>query len=232
MTLHLAAPAGPEVDSAVLDSYRDALNSVGIVRQWRLDGFDRTAVPVAATVWTSGASPSSDAHGVGYGPTWSAASVGALGEVAERVVIGAKLQTLPVRVATYRELSSECGTAGVADPLTLTLPAGSDYQPDRPIGWVPAVRWRTGEQVLVPIEYAANDPSGLPGSGPAPLITPITNGLGAGDTVERAVGHALLELVQRDGDTVSFRALDQGVVIDLDTLSNPNAIAVVGQLRG
>ncbi len=231
MTLELTAPSGAQVDSAVIDSYRCALNSVGTVREWRLDRFDRTGVPVAATVWTSGGYPSTDAHGVGYGPTWSAASVGALGEVAERVVTGAKLQTLPVRIATYRELSTERGTAGVADPLTLTLPAGSDYQLDRPIGWVPAVRWRTGEQVLVPIEYVANDPSGLPGSVPEPLITPITNGLGAGDTVERAVGHALLELVQRDGDTVSFRAMDQGQVIELDSVTDPTAVTIIAALR-
>src|SRR3712207_7295222 len=40
------------------------------------------------------------------------------------------------------------------------------------------------------------------------LVTPITNGLGAGDTLERAVLHGLLELVQRDGNTVSHRGLE------------------------
>src|SRR4051794_26257856 len=187
-----------QVDSRVLDSYREALNSVGTVREWPLDGFDRTGVSVVAAVWTGSGPVPTDVHGVGYGPTWAAASVGSLGEVAERVVTAAKLRTLPVRVATYRELSARCGPGGVADPLTLTLSAGSDYHPDRRIGWVPAVRWRTGEQVFVPIEYVANDPSGVPAALPSPLITPITNGLGAGDSVERAVGHALLELVQRD----------------------------------
>ena len=66
---------------------------------------------------------------------------------------------------------------------------------------------------------------------PGPLITPITNGLGAGDTVERAVGHALLELVQRDGDTVSFRAMDQGQVIELGSITDPTALTIVAAFR-
>ena len=54
MTLDLTARSGAQVDSAVLDSYRDALNSIGIVREWRLDRFDRTGVPVAATARFAG----------------------------------------------------------------------------------------------------------------------------------------------------------------------------------
>ncbi|QNK79459.1 YcaO-like family protein [Nakamurella sp. PAMC28650] len=231
MTPPVDVHPAPEVSPDVLEAYRRALNSVGDVGEWRLDGFDRTGVPVAAAVWTGHPDGFVEAHGVGYGPTWTQASVGALGEVAERVVTAAELRSLAVRVATYRELSAECGAGGVADPLTLTLPAGSDYHPDRPIAWVPAVRWRSGEQVMVPLEFVANDPSGLTEGLPAPLITPITNGLGAGDTVERAVGHALLELVQRDGDTVSFRAMDQGQVIELDSITDPTALASIAAFR-
>ncbi len=229
MTLPDQAPSAGHVEPAVLQEYRRALNSVGTVREWHLDGFDRTTVPVAATTWTG--ADGADAHGVGYGSTWSGAEVGALGEVAERVVTAQALRALPSRVATYRELATEQGADGVADPLTLTLPAGSKYHPDQAITWVAAERWRTGEHVWVPVEFVANDPSGLPTGSPPPLITPITNGLGAGDTVERAVSHALLELVQRDGDTVSFRAMDQGSVIDLDSVTDPIATDTIALLR-
>ena len=230
--------AGPSPDllaedelADVIDRYRQALNSVGSVQQWSLDQFDRTGIPVEATVWTGRSGSMVEAHGVGYGATRSAATVGALGEVAERVISADTLQHLPTVRAGYRQMVTDHGRSAVADPVSLTLPAGSDYTPDRPMVWVPSVRWRTGEQVWVPIEFIANDPSGLPADGPPPLITPITNGLGAGDSIERAVGHALLELVQRDGDTVSFRALDQGVVIDLNTITDPAARAVIARLR-
>lgn len=226
-------PGGPPQDvlEEVARRYRRALNSVGSVQQWSLDGFDRTGIPVEATVWTGRSRSMVEAHGVGYGASTAAATVGALGEVAERVVSAQALQQLPTVRASYQQMTVEHGDAGVADPLSLTLPAGSPYTADRPISWVPAVRWRTGEQVWVPVEFIANDPTGLPVDGPEPLITPITNGLGAGDTVERAVGHGLLELVQRDGDTVSFRAMDEGVLIDLNTVTDTGAKAVINQLR-
>ena len=48
-----------------------------------------------------------------------------------------------------------------------------------------------------------------------PFTTLITNGLGAGPDVPFALGHGLLELLQRDGNGLVFRALDQGVVLDL-----------------
>ncbi len=38
--------------------------------------------------------------------------------------------------------------------------------------------------------------------------------MGAGDTLERAVAHGIGELLQRDGYTVSFRALEEGVLVD------------------
>ncbi len=228
---HHPSTSDPTGADDVISTYLDALNSVGVVREWPLTAFDITGVPVSSVVWTA-QHCADEAYGVGYGPTPAAARIGALGETAERVVMRAALRALPVRVASYRELVEERGTRLVADPLTLTLPAGSPYSPDSEIAWVPTVRWRTGEEVLAPLEFVASGPSGLPAGGPEPLITPITNGLGAGDTVERAVGHALLELVQRDGDTVSFRALDQGVVVDLTTLTDPAAIATVAALRG
>jgi ribosomal protein S12 methylthiotransferase accessory factor len=69
--------------------------------------------------------------------------------------------------------------------------------------------------VLVPAEFAAPHRSGIAADPPPGgwLTVPITNGMGAGDTLERAVGHGLGELLQRDGNTVSFRALDTGVVV-------------------
>ncbi|GGM07110.1 YcaO-like family protein [Nakamurella endophytica] len=214
----------------VIGLYRACLAGLGRLGTWPLDGFDRTGVPVVATVWTDREDPAVQAHGVGYGADSAAAEIGALGELAERVVMAQMLRARPVHRGSYRELVRRHGTDAVADPLTLVLPAGSAYHPDQQLVWLPAVRWRTGQEVLVPQEWAASDPGALT-PGTEPLVLPITNGLGAGDTAERAVAHGLLELLQRDGDTVDFRALDSGVVVDLDGLTDPVALAVLDRLR-
>ncbi len=216
--------------------YRAELSARGELAELDLTGYDRTGVPVVATTWEPrGGGP--DAHGVGYGATRVEASVGALGELAERVVLGPVLQRLgreQRRRASYAELLAQVGEDGVADPLTLVLPAGSPYTADQPLDWVPAVRWRTGESVLVPAELAAFDGGILPPDPPPGgwLTTPVSNGLGAGDDLVRAVSHALLELVQRDGDTADFKALDAGAVLDLDAGPlDEETRAVVAQLR-
>ena len=97
------------------------------------------------------------------------------------------------------------------------MDAGADVDPDRPLRWLPARRWRDGalaEQVWVPAEVAAVSGDDVPGGPPAGgwLVTPITNGLGAGQSLAWAVGHGLLELLQRDGNGLRFRALDPGDV--------------------
>lgn len=213
----------------VVERYRAALGG-GRLSEFSLRDYDRTGVPVVATVRDEGGR---DAHGVGYGTTERAAEIGALGELAERVVLGRTVRRLEVRRASYRDLVREVGADGVADPVTLTLPAGSGYTSEQPLDWMPMQRWRTGETVLVPAEFVASDHDSLPAKPPPGgwLTTSITNGLGAGDTLERAVGHGLLELLQRDGDTVSFRAMDTGVVIDLDASTDEETRAIVAGFR-
>ena len=67
----------------------------------------------------------------------------------------------------------------MVDPLTLCLPAGSPWTPEMPLSWVEARRWPSDEAVLVPREWVAAYPYQL-GEDKPRLITPITNGLGAG----------------------------------------------------
>ena len=44
---------------------------------------------------------------------------------------------------------------------------------------------------------------------------PVSNGLGAGLDESRALCHGVLELLQRDGNSVTYRALDQGCAVDV-----------------
>ncbi len=217
------------MSSDVADTYRACLPP-GDLGELRVDALDRTGVAVVAADWSGPGQPPFSSFG--YGTTAAQATVGALGELAESVHLTAALTARERRQASCAQLRNELGTDLVADPLTLTLPAGSGYHADRPLQWLPATRWRTGEQVLVPAEFVACRPADLPGDAPPGgwLTTPVTNGLGAGDTVERALSHALLELVQRDGNTVSLRALEQGTLIDCSTLRDPAVRAVLDGL--
>lgn len=178
---------------------------------------DRTGVPawkVGLFLDDPGTLPGAMPSGYGYGVSDGDAIVGALAEIAEGIWPTLRLQQVAPRLGSYDDLLREVGPGGIVDPLTLCLPAGSPVGRATPLAWTPAIRARTGESVLVPLDVAACDTFELP-AGYRPFTTLITNGLGAGPDVEWAVGHGLLECLQRDGNGLLFRALDGGVVLDL-----------------
>jgi len=227
-----AAPAGPDL-VAVAERYERALPP-GQLGRLRADPLDRLDIPVVATDWAgTGADAEPSFSAFGYGAEVEQAVVGGLGELAESVLLTARLRRTVPRTGSYTELRNVLGDRAVVDPVTLVLPAGTTAARERELRWLPMTRWSTGEQVLVPAELVACRSADTPG-GPPPggwLTTPVTNGLGAGDTVERALSHALLELVQRDANTVSLRALEQGVLVDTASLTDPVTVGLLNRLR-
>lgn len=178
---------------------------------------DRTGVPawkVALFLDDGGLLPGNMPSGYGYGTTDGEAVIGALAEIAEAICPTLRLMKTPHRTGSYAELAAEVGHSRIVDPLTLCLPAGSPVTRETPLAWTEAVRARNGERVLVPLDVAATDWFELP-AGYQPFTTLITNGLGAGPDLDWAVGHGLLECLQRDGNGLLFRALDQGMVLNL-----------------
>lgn len=211
------------------------------VEEYDLTGLDRVGVPFrSVTLHADPASGRPKQGGQGFGIDAEAARTGAYGEVTEEYRSWAALADAPRRSGSFAELRRELGTEGVADPRTLCLEAGSDYDDDRVLQWLPTRRLRAsagsvelGETVLVPAELVASNPTDLRGDAPADgwLTTVITNGLGAGPDVPWALAHGLLELFQRDGNGLRFRAMDAGVDVDLDTLADPQALEVLRLLR-
>ena len=200
---------------AAADAYRAAFPAGEIVA-FPLTPLDVTGIPV----WVVALFPDDPAldgimpYGVGYGTDDGQAVLGAMGEIAEMVFPTLSLSSRPKTAGSYRDLAVTLGPRSVADPLTLCLPAGSPVDRDTRLEWVEAKRWRDGSSVLVPIDLAAYSSKEL-SPGYKPFTTIISNGMGAGPDLEWAVGHGLLELLQRDGNGLLFRALDQGVLIDL-----------------
>ena len=89
-------------------------------------------------------------------------------------------------------------------------------------------RYPEGERWVL-LEAAASSPSELP-KGYTPLFLPVSNGLGAGLDLNRALCHGVLEILQRDGNSVSYRALDQGRVVEVSSGVPENVQGVLDRL--
>ncbi len=215
--------------AAAAGAYEAALP--GLRAQFAIDGLDRTGVPTWATWWRGDGAA---LGGVGYGPSAAQARVGALGETVESAFSLRALADLERTTASYSDLRRRRGAAGVADPRTLGLPACSGYSDDMVLTWVPLRRARStpgpdasdmhggagleldGETVLVPVDLVASSPSELTDRDQGVrLLMPVANGLGAGTSLRQAVVHGVLEILQRDGNGLTFRALDRGAVVAL-----------------
>ena len=228
MTQHFLPPDMPDAAAAYVASMPE-----GRVELFPLAPLDRTGVACWNAIFLNadgtrwhGVVP----HGVGYGVDDAGAIIGTTGELAEAVHSAVEIHRAERRTASYATLVAELGARGVADPLTLCLPAGSPVDHETALEWVPARRWPGGERVWVPIDIAACSVGDL-SPGYAPFTTPITNGLGAGPTLDFAIGHGLCELLQRDGNGLGFRAMDRGIALDLgDGPADPRTRALLARL--
>ena len=169
--------------------------------------------------------------GFGYGPTLERAQTSAWGEAIEWFHARDALKETPILYGSYVEVKHLGKNA--LDPISLNLQAGTNYTPAKPLQWVEIARHPDGETVLVPIEFVAPRYADIAATSPASqfVSVPITNGLGAGPTFERALAHGVLELLQRDGNSVSYRALDRGVRVELDEVRDPQTRALLDHLE-
>ncbi len=228
MNKHVLPPAMPDAAAAYVESMPE-----GRVELFSLTSLDRTGVSCWNAIFLNqdgtcwhGVAP----HGVGYGVDDAGAIIGTTGELAEAVHSATEIHRTERRTSSYNALRAQVGVRAVTDPLTLCLPAGAPVDGDTVLEWVPARRWPGGETVWMPIDIAACSVGDLlPGY--QPFTTPITNGLGAGPTLDFAIGHGLCELLQRDGNGVGFRAMDRGIALDLgDGPADPRTRALLDRL--
>ncbi len=205
-------------DAAALAAYR-AVYAPALAAGARCFEFSQTSLDrLDLPLWTVASVDADGAlsDGFGYGPTLAAAQASAWGEAVEWHLAHEWFRRAPRVRATFSALRAD--RKSVLDPVSLCLSAGSRYSHDgTTLDWVEACRHPTQEPVLVPVEFVAPRFADL-GSGfyrAAALAVPITNGLGAGLTRSHALAHSILELLQRDGNSVHYRALDRGLLVDL-----------------
>lgn len=208
----------------VIETYRRALPEGELV-SFSLSPFDRLDVPnQTATFFPS---DGRTRGGTGYGSTQEAALVSALGETTEEFAASRAISVAQLLEASFAELVNRFGERGVCDPLSLCLEAGSEYSPQMPRRWYATRRYDTNETVYLPVEFVATYRGDVTHGGYSPLVTPITNGLGAGTSREMALAHGLLELLQRDGNGLQIRALASTLEVDPASISDPQSKALL-----
>ncbi len=196
----------------VVERYKAALPK-GTFFHFLITGFDSAAEQAGVHSWASTFLPGPLGGGAGYGLSDAQAEVGSLGELHERVQSLWVVPKLKTERGSYHDLVVTYGAGAVVNPVTLALDTGCGYSADMMRFWVSMKRYPEGSKWVL-LEAAASSPAELP-EGYEPLFLPVSNGLGAGLSVTRGLCHGALELLQRDGNSVNYRALDQGRVLDL-----------------
>ena len=200
----------------------------GDTKEFAITPLDVTGVPVwSVTKWMDDGEM---INGIGYGPSDVRARVGAWAELLEQVGSHQGARQFERRTCKRLDLDGES-----MDPRRLRLPAGTAYDDETALQWVKIRRYDAGRPLAehttlwAPIEAAATHNYDL-GENPQPLYQCVSNGNGAGDTMERALCHGLLELVQRDGNSAGYRAVDRGIRVELDAVQDAESRDLLGRL--
>jgi ribosomal protein S12 methylthiotransferase accessory factor len=174
------------------------LPAAGITRVADITSLDRIGIPVFSSIRPTAKRGAVSVYN-GKGATPAEARVSAMMEGIER--FSAELSREDLLVERYSALS---GYKLVLDPASLILPKGVDC--DAPIAWTEGEDLISGEEILVPASAVFH---------PLPVLYPqlfrtTTNGLASGNTLEEAVFHALMELIERDAWSLAEASRDTG----------------------
>jgi ribosomal protein S12 methylthiotransferase accessory factor len=194
------------------------LPATGITRVADITNLDRIGIPVFSSIRpTAGLGAVSVYNGKGATP--AEAKVSAMMEGIER--FSAEVNRHDLRVERYSRIREEAATL---DPASLILPAGRD--PDAAIPWVTGYDLGANEDILVPASAVFHPlPPGYP-----QIFRTSTNGLASGNTMEEAVFHALMEIIERDAWSLVEATRDTGPQVQ--EIDDPLAESLLGKFRG
>lgn len=171
---------------STLERIEPLLPQAGITRVADITGLDRLGIPVFSCIRPTAEGGAISVYN-GKGATPVAARVSAIMEGIERC--SAEMRSDPAMIARYSEISGE---SPAVNPIDLILPAGSD--PDARVPWVFGYDIINQEEVLLPA-HAVYHPLSHAYN---PLHRTNTNGIASGNTLEEAIIHGLLEVIERD----------------------------------
>ena len=226
-----------------LDRVIPLLPKAGMEPLEDITGKDNIGIPVYS-ISRPGASKGAVNNYNGKGPTPEQAMASAVMEAMERYS-AERRDTDEIVYGTYTEA---CNVGLTLDPKEMILPPRvMNYIYNDVIGWCRGYEMFRGEDIWVPAN-AVFHPYFTDGD--MQIFRYHTNGIAAGNTMEEAILHALLELVERDAwsiaefneyadsdvtvedDSVCGRLLrnfsDGGVEIHLKNLTNDIGIPTIG----
>ncbi|WP_295080372.1 YcaO-like family protein [Tabrizicola sp.] len=201
------------------------LPDVGITRIADVTGLDGIGIPVCNAIRPNARSLSVSQ---GKGVTLAHARVSAAMEAIE--LFHAERSFRDVEKASYARL----GAAHGVDPGRLSLLSGQQSNlVHRPLHWVRGLDLIAGGPVRVPRDVVACDLRlDAPSDG---VFLTSSNGLGAGNTREEAILHAVCEVIERDAtclhQALSARVGYEPALIDLTTIDDPLCLWLMDRIE-
>ncbi|WP_108880051.1 YcaO-like family protein [Anderseniella sp. Alg231-50] len=198
-----------------VERLKPLMSDFGITRIADVTGLDRIGIPVVMVV-----RPNSRSVAVSQGKGLDIASAKASGLMEAIETWHAERLVLPLKLASYRELSADHPVVQIdrLPPLEDSL-----FHRDQPILWIEGKNLFDRQPVWLPYEmvhtnYNIPRPTGH-GCFPA-----STNGLASGNHILEATCHAICEVIERDASTL-WHHLDPderwATRIDVDTIDDP-----------
>ena len=181
------------------------LPDIGVTRVAEISGLDRLGIPVFSAI-RPGSQQGAISVYAGKGATPVEARVSVIMESVERYSSEyQKEDKKRVVMGTLGEVSN--GKAAI-DPQTLILPG--QLLPNVRLDWVDGYDLMNKKEVLIPCNAVFH-----PYLAPFKLFRSNTNGLASGNTLEEAIFHGLMEVVERDALSIAEATRDPGKEITI-----------------
>ncbi|MDI9620186.1 MAG: YcaO-related McrA-glycine thioamidation protein [Candidatus Nezhaarchaeota archaeon] len=180
---------------------------IGVTRVSDITGLDRVGIPIYSCVRPRAAQGAVSVYS-GKGVTKTLAKVSAIMEAIER--FSAEMSPDHEQRIVKGSYGALLNKHNVVDPSTLILPINSPYSSSSTIRWINGFDIMNSEEVLVPVSavfhpYSPDDD--------VHLFKTNTNGLASGNTMEEAVLHGLMEVVERDAWSLAELSRDGGAIL-------------------
>lgn len=186
-----------------LENINGVLDKIGVTRIADITDLDRVGIPVLSAIRPSAATGAISIYS-GKGADETQARISAIMESVERCCaeqphINVDLENEeknPIIIDTFEHLSQKVNTIYPPD----LLPAEVVMKNTR-LEWMAGYDLISRENILVPSNAAFHPYN--PSNGALQIFRSNTNGLAAGNTMEEAVLHGLLEVIERDALSIA-----------------------------
>lgn len=190
-------------ENSTLEGTKDKLGTIGVTRIASITDLDRVGIPVFSSIRPSAADGAISVYS-GKGNTETQARISSMMEAFERCLAERRGLNIDVKddikaehiIDSYDNVRYGDNTL---DPLSLLI--SEDYNPQLFVEWIRGWDLVKNEKILVPAN-AVYHPYDTPGRAQK-LFRSNTNGLAAGNTIEEAIFHGLLEVIERDALSIA-----------------------------